>query len=164
VSVQVAPKRGEMVRLPVLPALNEIKITLIRLLFLIWFKLTSRFSLVILPSSWEQMLVSDVIYTRGGNSHRTNVIPASLRNGWMRSSIVVNWEKTIVFSPVGSPSSSSRRLISLSNSSNLRILAESGGKFASLFGGRDLRRAFRAISMQSSQCSPSLAMFSVVNL
>jgi hypothetical protein len=79
--VQVAPKGGEMIRLPVLPALNEIKITLIRLLFFIWFKLTSRLSLDMLPSSWGQMLVNDVVYKREGNSHRTNAIPASLRNG-----------------------------------------------------------------------------------
>jgi hypothetical protein len=101
---------------------------------------------------------------RAGSSHRTNVIPTSLRNSSMRSSIVVNWENTIVFSPWSSPSSFLRNLISLSSSRILRILAESGGKFESLTRDRDLRDAFRASSMQSLQCSPSLAMFSGVNL
>lgn len=82
----------------------------------------------------------------------------------MRSNIVVNWENTIVFSPVGSPLSSPRELISLSNSRIFRILAESGGKFESLVDNNDLRFAFRVSSTQSLQCSPSLAMFFGVNL
>ena len=82
----------------------------------------------------------------------------------MRSNIVVNWENTMVFSPVSFPSSSSRELISLSNSRIFRILAESGGKFESLVDDNDLRFAFRVSSTQSLQCSPSLAMFFGVNL
>jgi hypothetical protein len=66
----------------------------------------------------------------------------------MRSSIVVNWENTIVFSPVGSPSSSVRASISSSNLSNLRILAESGGKFESFSFDSDLRWARRVSSTQ----------------
>ena len=47
-----AIRHREMNRLPVLPALNDIKITRIRLLFFICSRLTSRLSLDMLPSSW----------------------------------------------------------------------------------------------------------------
>ena len=66
----------------------------------------------------------------------------------MRFSIVVNWENTIVFSSVGSPSSSLRASMSSSNSSNLRILAESGGKFGFFSFDNDLRWARRVSSTQ----------------
>jgi hypothetical protein len=56
VRVALATTRGQMIsasfRLLVLSALNEIKITLIRSLYFIWSKLTSRLFLDMLPSSW----------------------------------------------------------------------------------------------------------------
>ena len=90
------------------------------------------------------------------NLHRTYRIPRDLRNGSMRSSIDVNCENTIVFSP--SPRSST----SLSNSRSLRILADVGGSPAS--EDLDLSRALTRTPAQSLQDIESLLLFESVSL
>ena len=56
------------------------------------------------------------------DSQRTNLIPSLFKNGSIRSSMLVNCEKMIVFSP--SPRSS----VSCRSFTIIRVLLECGGK------------------------------------
>lgn len=104
---------------PVLPALNEIKMTLIFGSVLILFNAASLSPLTMVPSSSKDTSeLHSGIEAKG--LHLAYRMPFCDRKGSTRSSMLVNCEKTIVLS-----SPSLRSSISFNNESIIRIFAES---------------------------------------
>jgi hypothetical protein len=114
---------------PVLPALKEIRMTLTFGSSLIAFKDTSRSLGFIDPStvSRESVTIRADACRIIIDSHRTNFTLSSFKKGSIKSSILVNCEKMIVFS-FGSLSSISLRILSI-----MRILADVGRSSSARF-------------------------------
>lgn len=135
---------------PVLPALNEISIQRVVLLFRILSRLASRLSLGIEPSSGGinslELDHHDTVGRR--DEHRTCLIPCASRNGSIKSNIVVNCEKTIVFS-----TPSERSPIIFKRSKIFLILADTAGRLDFDVGSVALARGLH--SLQYVESSPA---------